>query len=66
MNTLRWAEKAVITKLSYDFSRLGLKGVPTYGLFVHGRDRINASIKAGVRNENEFNVDFQWPKLPPL
>lgn len=59
-NTSRRDEPAMITKLPYDFSRLGLEGVSTYALFVHGRDRIDPSTKAGVPNENEFNVDLQW------
>jgi hypothetical protein len=56
----RAEEQAVITKLSYDFSRLGLEGVSTYVLFVHGWGRINPTTKAGVPDENEFNADLQW------
>ena len=56
----RAKEQAVITKLSYDFSRLGLEGVSTYMLFVHGWNRVNPSTKAGVPNENEFDTDIQW------
>jgi len=56
----RAKEQAVITKLSYDLSRLGLEGVSTYALFVHGWGRVNPSTKAGVPDENEFNFDFQW------
>jgi hypothetical protein len=56
----RAEEQAVITKLSYDFSRLGLDGVSSYVLFVHGSGRVDPSTKAGVPDENEFNFDLQW------
>jgi hypothetical protein len=56
----RAGEEALIAKLSYDFSRLGLEGVSSYVLFVHGWGRINPSTKAGVPDENEFNFDLQW------
>jgi hypothetical protein len=56
----RAKEQALITKLSYDFSRLGLQGVSAYVLFVHGWGRIDPSTKSGVPNENEFDTDLQW------
>jgi hypothetical protein len=56
----RAKEQALITKLSYDFSRLGLQGVSVSQLFVHGWNRVNPSTKAGVPNENEFDTDIQW------
>jgi len=56
----RAEEQALITKLSYDFSRLGLEGVSTYLLWVHGWGRINPSTKSGAPDENEFNADLQW------
>ncbi|MGH7844288.1 MAG: OprD family outer membrane porin [Candidatus Binatia bacterium] len=56
----RAKEQALITKLSYDFSRLGLEGVSSYVLFVHGWGRVNPSTKSGVPDENEFNFDLQW------
>jgi hypothetical protein len=56
----RAEEEALITKLSYDFSRLGLEGLSTYVLFVHGWGRVNSTTKAGVPDENEFNTDVQW------
>jgi hypothetical protein len=56
----RAKEQALITKLSYDFSRLGLDGVSTSVLFVHGWGRVNPSTKNGVPDENEFDADFQW------
>jgi outer membrane porin, OprD family len=56
----RAKEQAVISKLSYDFSRLGLEGVSAYGLFVHGWGRVDPVTKNGVPDENEFNADLQW------
>jgi hypothetical protein len=56
----RAKEQAVITRLSYDFSRLGLEGVSSYLLFVHGWGRVDPSTKAGAPDENEFNFDLQW------
>ena len=56
----RAEEQALITKLSYDFSRLGLEGVSAYMLFVHGWGRVNPTTKAAVPDENEFNADLQW------
>jgi hypothetical protein len=59
-NFNRAKEQAVIAKLSYDLSRLGLEDVSTYALFVHGWGRIDPSTKDSVPNENECNFDFQW------
>jgi outer membrane porin, OprD family len=59
-NFNRAKEQAVMPKLSYDFSRLGLEGVSTYVLFVHGWGRVDPLTKAGVPDENEFNFDLQW------
>ena len=56
----RAKEQAVITKLSYDFSKIGLEGVTAYALFVHGWGRVDPSTKAGVADENEFDADVQW------
>jgi hypothetical protein len=56
----RAEEQAVLTKLSYDFSRLGLEGVSSYVLFVHGSGRVDPSTRSGVPDENEFNFDLQW------
>jgi hypothetical protein len=53
-------EESFIVKGSYDFTRLGLKGVSAYALFVHGWDRVDPATKASVANENEFNADIQW------
>jgi hypothetical protein len=56
----RAGEDAFMVKGSYDFTRLGLKGVSAYALFVHGWGRINPATKDRVANENEFNADVQW------
>lgn len=56
----RAEEQALITKLSYDFARLGVEGVTSYILFVHGWGRINPTTKNSVADENEFNFDLQW------
>jgi len=56
----RAKEQALMIKLSFDFSRLGLQGVTVYGLFVHAWGRRNPSNKTSVPNENEFDADLQW------
>jgi hypothetical protein len=56
----RAGENAFIVKLSYDFTRLGLKGVSAYTLFTHGWDRVNPSTRESVANEDEFDADVQW------
>ena len=50
----RAKEQALLTKLSYDFSRLGVEGVCAW------LGRVNPSTKSGVPDENEFNTDLQW------
>jgi hypothetical protein len=56
----RAGEQAVISRLIYDFSRVGLEGVSGSVLFVHGWDRVDPSTKNAVPNENEFDADLQW------
>ena len=56
----RAGENAFVAKLSYDFTRLGLEGLTTYALYVHGWNRINPSGGSAVPNENEFDADLQW------
>jgi hypothetical protein len=56
----RAGEDAFMVKASYDFSRLGLEGVSTYALFVHGWGRIDPATKEKVANENEFDAEVQW------
>ena len=53
-------EQAVISRLIYEFSRVGLEGVSGYVLFVHGWDRADPATKNKVPNENEFDADLQW------
>src|SRR5262245_30309522 len=56
----RAGEDAVISRLVYDFSRVGLEGVSGSVLFVHGWGRVLPSTKNKVPNENEFDADLQW------
>jgi hypothetical protein len=51
---------AITTKVSYDFSRLGLEGVTAYLLFTHGWGMVDQTTKAPLPNENEFDADLQW------
>lgn len=63
----RAGESALIAKLSYDFTPLGLEGLTAYALFVHGWGRVDSSTGLSVANENEFNADLQWrPKWKSL
>jgi hypothetical protein len=56
----RAKEKAFLVKAAYDFTRLGLEGVTTYALLVHGWDRINPTTGQDAVNENELDLDLQW------
>jgi hypothetical protein len=56
----RAGEEAFMVKASYDLSRLGLEGVSTYALFVHGWGRIDPATKEKVAHENEFDAEVQW------
>jgi outer membrane porin, OprD family len=56
----RAGEQAVISRLIYDFSCVGLEGVSGYVLFVHGWDRTDPATKNKLPNENEFDADLQW------
>jgi hypothetical protein len=56
----RASEKALLLKVSYDFTALGLEGVTAYGLFVQGWERINPSTGQDEVNENELDLDLQW------
>jgi len=53
-------QDAFMVQASYDFTRLGLRGVTAYALFVHGWSALNPSTKAPVPNENEVDADVQW------
>ncbi len=56
----RAGEDAFLTKLSYDFSSLGLTGVTAYALWVHGWNRVDPVSKASVKQEDEYDLDLQW------
>lgn len=53
-------EKAVLAKISYDFSRVGVPGFTMYGLVVHGWGRVDPTTGAPVANVNEVDADVQW------
>jgi len=60
-------ENAILGKLSYDFSSLGLTGVTAYALWVHGWDRVDPITKASVKQEDEYDLDLQWrPQIKVL
>ena len=56
----RAGEDALLGKLSYDFSSLGLTGVTAYALWVHGWNRVDPVTKASVKQEDEYDFDLQW------
>jgi len=63
----RAGENALLGKLSYDFSSLGLTGVTAYALWVHGWDRVDPITKASVKQEDEYDFDLQWrPQIKVL
>jgi hypothetical protein len=63
----RAGENAFLTKLSYDFSSLGLPGVTAYGLWVHGWNRVDPITKDSVKQEDEYDFDLQWrPQIKVL
>jgi len=63
----RAGEDAVMIKGSYDFSRIGLEGVTAYALWVHGWNAVNASTRAPVFQQDEYDGDLQWrPKSDAL
>ncbi len=51
---------AFATRLSYDFTRIGLEGVAAYLLYVHGWGMVDQTTKEPLANEDEFNADLQW------
>ena len=63
----RAGENALLGKLSYDFSSLGLTGVTAYALWVHGWNRVDPITKASVKQEDEYDFDLQWrPQIKVL
>lgn len=58
-------EQALVGKLSYDFTRLGLEGVTAYALYARGWT--NAVAAGAPLTEDEFDIDVQWrPRSVPL
>jgi len=51
----RAGEQAGMVRVGYDLSNLGLKGVSTYGLWVHGW-----GVEAPDHNEDELDANLQW------
>jgi hypothetical protein len=47
-------------KASYDFTKLGFKGVTAYALYVHGWGRVDPASRNPLPDENEINLDLQW------
>jgi hypothetical protein len=63
----RAGENALLGKLSYDFSSLGLTGFTAYPLWVHGWNRVDPITKASVKQEDEYDLDLQWrPQIKVL
>jgi hypothetical protein len=56
----RAGESAYIAKASYDFTKLGLKGVTAYVLYVHGWGRVDPTTRNPLPDENELNLDLQY------
>jgi hypothetical protein len=56
----RAGENAFLSKLSYNFKRVGLESVTASVLLVHGWGRVDPATKDHVPDENEFNGDLQW------
>jgi hypothetical protein len=59
----RAGENALLGKLSYDFSSLGLTGVTAYALWVHGWNRVDPVTNASVKQEDEYDFDLQWRQI---
>jgi hypothetical protein len=58
-------EQAVLAKLSYDFTRIGLEGVTAYALYARGWT--NAVAAGAPLTEDEIDIDLQWrPRSEPL
>ena len=63
----RAGEDALLGKLSYDFSSLGMAGVTAYALWVHAWNRVDPITKASVKQEDEYDFDLQWrPQIKVL
>jgi len=47
-------------KAAYDFSKLGLKDVSAYALWVHGWGAENPYTNSSVYDQDEYDFDLQW------
>ena len=60
----RAGETAFMTKVGYDFSRIGLQGVTAYALWVHGWNALNRTAGGSTFDQDEYDFDLQWrPKM---
>jgi hypothetical protein len=63
----RAGEAAFMIRGSYDLSRLALKDLATYALWVHGWGAVDPVTKAEVYQQDEYDLDLQWrPKFGGL
>lgn len=51
----RAGESAALVKMSYDFSKQGIKGTSAYALWVHG-----TGVSSPAYNEDEADFNLQW------
>jgi hypothetical protein len=56
----RAGEEAFMIRLDYDCSRIGLDGLKTSALWVHGWNKVDPATRASLFNEDEYDVDIQW------
>jgi hypothetical protein len=56
----RAGEEAFMVRGSYDLSRLGLKDLTTYALWVHGWGAVHPATKTSVYQQDEYDLDLQW------
>jgi len=63
----RAGESAFMVRGSYDLSRLSLKDLAAYALWVHGWGAVDPVTKADVYQQDEYDLDLQWrPKFGGL
>jgi hypothetical protein len=56
----RAGEEAIMVKGALDFSRVGLKDVSAYALWVHGWGAEDPDTHASVYDQDEYDFDLQW------
>jgi len=56
----RAGEEAFMVRGFHDFSRLGLKGLAVYALWVHGWGAVDPATKIPVYQQDEYDCDLQW------